>query len=417
MIKKLVPKNEFVRNVVTLMTGTSIAQAIPIALSPVLTRIYTPDDFGLFALYTGVASIISVIATGRYELAILLPESEEDAAEILKLSSFVSVMISLLVLFIIVVWGIEISQFLGNTRIRNWLYLLPVSIMLTGLYQSFNYWFNRKKNFKRLAKNRVIQSSFTGIGQVPLGLLKVGGIGLLLGTLLGQLVTLVSLAKQAIKEDSIYFRKMEFNQLSKLALRYKNFPKFDVPTTMLNVGAAQAPNILFTSLFDASNAGFYYLTQRVLQAPVTLISTSVLDVFKEEASKSFRELGQAKLIFIKTMKYLIILSLFPSIILFFFIEDLFSIFFGSKWVEAGEYAKILLPSLALRFIVNPLSFMIYIAEKQKVNLISMFILFFLIIMSFVFGNSSREVVTGISISYCLIYTFYLFYSAKLAKAI
>ncbi|QDH81246.1 lipopolysaccharide biosynthesis protein [Echinicola soli] len=414
MISSFFRRSEFVKNVVTLMTGTSIAQAIPIALSPVLTRIYSPDDFGLFALYSGIASILSVIATGRYELAIMLPEKEEDAAEIVKLSSLISCLISLTVLLIILIWGMEISVLLGNTGISNWLYLLPVSIFVAGLYQSLNYWFNRKKDFKRLAKNRVMQSSFTGLGQLPLGLLKVGGIGLLFGTLLGQMVTLVSLAKKTVKEDSNYFHRLEFNQLSKLASRYINFPKFDVPTTILNVGAVQAPNILFTTFFSASYAGFYYLTHKVLQAPVTLISTSVLDVFKEEASKAYRETGQAKLIFIKTFKWLLSISIIPSIFLFLVIDDLFVWVFGKDWQIAGDYAKILLPALCLRFIANPLSFMIYVAEKQIWNLLTMIGLACSVFLSFYLAEDHSGVIVNISITYVCYYIVHLILGACFA---
>ena len=101
MFNKLKPKSEFSRNVLTLMTGTTIAQAIPIAISPILTRIYAPEDFGMFALYMSVASIISVIATGRYELAIMLPKKDEDAVNIVALSIIISFFVSFISLLIV----------------------------------------------------------------------------------------------------------------------------------------------------------------------------------------------------------------------------------------------------------------------------------------------------------------------------
>ena len=139
-MKRFLPKSEFGRNVLTLMTGTTIAQAIPIAISPILTRIYTPEDFGLFAFYASIASIISVVATGRYELAIMLPKKDDDAINIVVLSILISFLVSLLSLIIVLVFNTQITNLLGNPEIANWLYFIPLTVLFTGIYQSFNYW-------------------------------------------------------------------------------------------------------------------------------------------------------------------------------------------------------------------------------------------------------------------------------------
>ena len=136
MINKFKPKSEFSSNVLTLMTGTTIAQAIPIAISPILTRIYTPEDFGMFALYMSMATIISVIATGRYELAIILPEKDEDAINIMMLSIGITFLVSLITLLIIFIFNAQITLLFGNPNISQWLYFVPLTIVLTGVYQA-----------------------------------------------------------------------------------------------------------------------------------------------------------------------------------------------------------------------------------------------------------------------------------------
>ncbi|HHD79092.1 MAG TPA: translocase, partial [Epsilonproteobacteria bacterium] len=140
------------------MTGTSIAQAIPLAISPILTRIYTPEDFGIFALYMSVASMIAVTATGRYELAIMLPKKDDDAMNIVALSIVISFFVSFITLLIVFSFNAQITHLLGNPEISFWLYFIPITVLLTGIYQSFNYWINRKKEYGRLATNKVIQS-------------------------------------------------------------------------------------------------------------------------------------------------------------------------------------------------------------------------------------------------------------------
>ena len=118
-------KSEFNRNVLTLMTGSTISLAIPIAISPILTRIYTPEDFGVFSLYMAITTIIAVIATGRYELAIMLPKKDENAADILILSLIVSLVISLISFLIIFFFNSQITNILGSQEISRWLYLVP----------------------------------------------------------------------------------------------------------------------------------------------------------------------------------------------------------------------------------------------------------------------------------------------------
>lgn len=415
MFEKFVPKSQFFKNVLMLMTGTSIAQAVPIALSPILTRIYSPEDFGLFALYMGIAAVLGVIATGRYELAILLPEKDEDAADIVKLASFISLFVSLFVLIVIIFLGREIAVLLGNEDIYVWLYFLPISMILTGVYQSLNYWFNRKGDFKRLAGNRIIQSVGTGFTQLPLGVLNISGLGLVIGQSIGQIFTVSVLTNKVFSEPDSLFRDFKISKLHQIGRKFINFPKYDVPTSVLNAAAMHAPNILFTTFYSSIYSGFFFLMQRVLQVPVTLISTSILDVFKEEASKSYRETGNSAQIYLKTFKWLVIISIIPSLLLYFSIENLFVFFFGDEWGIAGRFAKIMIPALALRFISSPLSFMIYIAEKQFVNFVGMALFFIGTILSFLISNTPEESVIFLNITMFCYYSVYLIISSKIAK--
>ena len=187
MIKKLFPKSDFSKNVLTLLTGTSIAQAIPIAISPVLTRIYTPNDFGIYALYMSLASILSVISTGRYELSLLLPKKDEDAFSLLSLSLFLSFLFSIFISIIFYFFNVQIVLILGNPNIERWLYFIPISIFFTGLFQTLTYWSNRNKQYKTIAKGRVSQSSGTAISNLILSLNNSNGKGLIIGGIIGRI--------------------------------------------------------------------------------------------------------------------------------------------------------------------------------------------------------------------------------------
>jgi len=415
LLKKFKPKSEFTRNVLTLMTGTTIAQAIPIAISPILTRIYTPEDFGIFSLYMSVVSIVSVIATGRYELAIMLPKKNTDAANIVALSILISFIISFITLLVVFIFNRTITDLLGNEAISNWLYFIPVTVLFTGIYQSFNYWANRKKEYKRLALSRVLQSFTSSGSNLGMGFDGFGFSGLILGNLFGQFISTVYLVRRVLLDDRKYMNVISKNIMVLLLKKYIKFPKFDLSASLLNVSAQQVSNILFNTMFNSTIAGYYYLTQRMLGLPVSIVAASILDVFKEKASKDFLSNGNAKEIYIKTFKQLFFLSLIPSILLYIFAIDIFTLVFGSAWAISGEYARILIPMLFLRFISSPLSFMLYIGEKQELNLFGNLLFFMGTLLSFYFASTALDVVLYLSFSYSFIYLLYLIISAKIAK--
>ncbi|MEB8430936.1 lipopolysaccharide biosynthesis protein [Cocleimonas sp. KMM 6892] len=406
------PKSEYSKNILTLMTGTTIAQAIPIALSPIFTRIYSPEDFGLLAFYIAISSIISTVVSGRYELSIILPQKNEDAFQITCLCLAITIASTIFVSISLIVFKPQIVILLNNQEINKWLYLIPLSILLIGIHRTLSFWYNRVKMYKLIAKNRILLSAGTGFSQLGLGSLSHQG-GLIWGTLFGQLLPLIQLGYNFISND-LKLYSLNYLKIIALSKRYSKFPKFDVPTALANITASQAPNILLAALFSPSAAGFFYLTQRVLQAPITLISSSVLDVFKQRASEDYKKHGNAKDIFKKTFLALFFMALPTSIILFFWVEDIFVLIFGEDWSEAGEYARILIPALFLRFITNPLSFMIYIAEKQGINLVGMLLLLTGMLVIFFIVNDAHTAITAISVLYCIVYGMYLTLSAKIA---
>lgn len=400
----------------TLLTGTGFAQLIPVLASPILTRIYSPQEFGVFAFYFSLTSIINIASTGRLELAILIPKNESLSINVLKTSVLFSFFVSLSVFLILFVFKEELVGLLDNKIEVDLLFYIPFSIIIYGLYQNLNYWYNRKKKFKRISLNRIIQSTLIVIFQLLFGLsISSSSEFLIISSILGQLITLILFILSFIKDYNYSLLKIKKSEVKLVLKRYRNFPLIDVPTMLMNLAANHAPNIFFNLMSMSSIAGNYYFTQRILQLPVTLISGSVLDVFKEEASALFRERGNAKEVYLKTLKFLISITLIPSIILFFIVEDLFPFVFGQDWSYAGSFAKILIPALALRFIANPLSYMIYIAEKQRINFLLMLFLLIGVISTFYLVNDYYEIIQGLSLIYCLYYFFNLIISAKLAK--
>ena len=356
-------KSEFNRNVLTLMTGSTISLAIPIAISPILTRIYTPEDFGVFSLYMAITTIIAVIATGRYELAIMLPKKDENAADILILSLIVSLVISLISFLIVFFFNSQITNILGSQEISRWLYLVPCSILLVGFYNSFTYWINRKKKYKKMAQNKVIQSGSMATMQVSLGLLKNNN-GLIIGWFFGQLMAVILLARLVWREDKNKINKISLLKMWSFAKRYKKFPLINSWSGLLNTASRQVPIILLTTFFSTIVTGFFSLAQRILLIPMTLLGNTIGQVYFEKVSKLKNEKLKVQKITLEINKKLLLIGLLPISIIILWGDTLFALVFGQLWKEAGEYAKVLSVWIYFVFITSPLTHLLIVYEKH-----------------------------------------------------
>jgi len=368
IVSRIKTRSEFSRNVLTLMTGTAVAQAIPIAISPILTRIYSPEDFGLFALFFAILSILSVIANGRYEVAVMLPKKDEDALYLFALGTIINIFISIILLILITIFNSSITKALGNDEISLWLYFIPISLFFTGLFNILTTMNNRQKNYKDIASATVTKSLVMSLVQLVIGLLKSGVLGLILGQILAQFFANVKLFKNIIK-DKREISSIQRLKIIALAIRYKKFPIFSLPSAIANVLSGQLSNILISSFYSVSTLGFYSLIQRILAIPSVLIGNSIGQVYYQEGTKERQIRGVATNTFNTTLKKLIIIG-FPFFsILFFVIEDLFSFVFGEEWRVAGHYAQIAMPMFFMRFVVTSLSSTYDIFQALKIELI------------------------------------------------
>jgi O-antigen/teichoic acid export membrane protein len=361
MIQRLKPKSEFSRNVLTLMTGTTIAQAIPIAISPILTRMYTPEDFGLLALFLALFSILSTIATGRYELAIMSPESDDEAKDIVFLSILVAIFVFFIATILIWFFGAEIAFFLGNSEIKNWLYFIPFTVLSFGVYQSIDYWLNRQKKYRGMSENKLIQVGSVSILKLIIGVFSKSGL------ILGSICGWISSMFVVFSRSKIKYSDFRLKESKKALLKYKDYPLFQAPSSVLNSIAAQSPVIFISRSFLDSTVGFFSLVLKTLNAPVALISKSIGQVYFQRVSEHANSSPHLLLSDVYSAAFkLSILSVLLFLPVVFFAPELFSVIFGSEWVEAGLYAQILVYSIAVKFVVGPLSTIFLAIGRIKV---------------------------------------------------
>ena len=417
-MKRFLPKSEFARNVVTLMTGTTIAQAIPIGISPILSRIYSPADFGLLAFYLSIVAIVAVIATGRYEMAIMMPpkDDEDEVRVIVFVATVIMLLIALISLALVVIFNSQIANMLSRPEISIWLYFVPISVFLTGSYQILNYLLIRQSKFKQLSINKVCFSAISGPSQVGLGLLGFGALGMLASNIGSYLITIWMIFKSKDVRD--VFKLCGRKEAEYVAAKYVRYPKFDIPATLINIVANQLPLLAIGKYLGLGVLGHYSLMNKTVMAPIGLISNSLLDVFKQRATDDYLKHGNCKDIYLKVLIKLLLLGIVPTCVLALFAPEIFSFVFGKQWHDAGVMAQILAPAYLFNFLVNPLSYTFQIAQRQNLNLF--FNILFLIMMSIVVVAGIRETnqfkfIAYISIVQCINYIIYLYVSYSLAK--
>ena len=363
-MKRLKPKSEFNRNVLTLMSGTTIAQALPLALSPILTRLYTPDDFGVFALFLAITALFSSIASGRYEFALMLVRKDEDAINLFALG-FIIITFSSLSLFLIIFFLHDaILSLLNNQEIGFWLYFVPVTIFFIGMFNLLSYFNNRKQEYKDIANATILKSVVLVIVQLILGTLKSGAAGLISAQIISQFFANVKLVKNILK-DKILIARIRFLKMIAVAKKYRNFPKYQLPHTFLNTLSSNIPVYLFSSFFYSATVGFYALSIRVVFTPLMIVAGANAKVYNQKISEIYNKNADSYSFTTALLKSLLKKIVIPFLVIVFFAPEIFAFIFGEEWREAGVYTQILSPWLLLNILVSTVSFIPSLLSMQK----------------------------------------------------
>ncbi|MDR6404750.1 MULTISPECIES: oligosaccharide flippase family protein [Chryseobacterium] len=372
-IEKIV-KSSSIGNSLLLMIGTGISQFVPVLFSPLLARIYSPADFGDLAIFMAFSVIIGMCASGMYEYAIVLPEKENDAISIVKLITIISLFISFLcgIIFIILSFYIKIEEFY---------YLVPFSIFFTTCYNILSYWYNRTQKYKILNIVRILQSVIIVAGSFMFYSYKNG---LIYGFVLGGLFCCIMYLLNFL----IHFRKINLKEIKRVAIVYKKFPTLILPSSLMNTVSGYAPVFFIKKFYTSSQLGSYSMSNRVLTAPISVISTAIGQVYFKNLSDYYNEEKDEliKKTFQNSTYVLSFISIVIFLPLFFFGENLAIFVFGKAWKEAGEFIEIIALASMIKFIVSPLSTILIV--KKELNKVAKWqtIYFFTSMTIFIIGS-------------------------------
>ena len=291
----------------------------------------------------------------RYEMAVILPEKDEDAVNVMALSFLIAVAWSVLSLFAIFLFGDLISDFFGGTKNGGYIYLVPLVVLMLGLIQVLNFWSLRIKTFKSNAYSRIGNATINNGLALGLGITVKGSFGLMMGYFFAQVTSLVILSRTVVKNRRKFLDQVSWEKMKQNAFRYRNFPKINASHAL--VGSFQENGIIFfmKSFFGTSVLGSYSFAYRLLSVPSSLISTAISQALMEKATKSVNNGETIKPMVLKIYKIVFILGAPLFLTLFLFAPDIFAFVFSEKFREAGVIAQILTPWMFLNFIANSAS--------------------------------------------------------------
>jgi O-antigen/teichoic acid export membrane protein len=399
-LAKIYSSNEMLRNVITLMTGSAVSLALPVMVSPILTRLYDPGQFGALAVFMASCSLLGVFATGRYDLAIIEPKIEDEAKDIVRISIFIAIAFVFVLIVLLILFYPVFQDKIQQKGLGNWVFAIPLTVFMLACYSVIGYWMNRKKDFKGMGLNRVLNNGTNAVVSVLCG--KLGwGSGLFVGFLAGQVI-----ATGVLQRKIKYFLfNIDLQSLRATAAKYKQYPTFLMPASLAYEISSQAPMILLTMGFGSESAGFLALANRVAAAPVALFGNTIGEVYRQKAFEDRHQIGNCRSLYIRTLGLLALIGFFPSILLLIFGPWLFRNVFGSEWEQAGQVGAAISPMLFFNFLSSPLSYTIVFNNSQRIEMVLQILRMLLSISAIGFGWLLSDYMLGVFI-YSLVHSLY-----------
>lgn len=369
-IRNRVSGRGFIRSVAVMATGSAAGQAVVVMASPILTRLYEPQDMGVLTIYSSLLMLGSVVATLRLPYAIPLPEGDDEAANVFALSIVAAGVFALFAAVCILVGRGQLEAVVGDHATSLFQWLLPIGILLAGIYAAVSQWAVRSGRYKDIAKTKARQGLGNAVVSIAAGAMGFAPGGLILGQIVGQGAG-VRLLLNGSNLPAIMKQAVTLARIRAAFDRFRDFVIYSTPGGLLNNVALYVPALIIASHYGPQVAGFFGIAQRVVGMPVTLIGNSVAQVLFGETAKLVREgnFDGVRHLVLRVGARLFLFGGVPTTVLLFFGPTIFAGVFGEEWAVAGHYTRILAVAYWFQFIGSPLAWVHHALERQDLTLI------------------------------------------------
>lgn len=378
-------RDEFVRPVATLVSGTTAAYLLTYAARPIITRLFTAEMFGLLTFFIALATIVGTVASGRYGDALMLPKTDEGAANLLALGGGL-VAVTSMGTAAAIPWRTEIATWFGQESLAAWFFLVPPAVLATGWMQLAETWYTRQNRFRTISGGRFLRSGITTGIQVAGGIAGLGAGALIGGHVAGSLAAALLLAALiGYQYRRIVRTGIEIKKIGGMAVRYSRFVRYSTPATLLNNAISRLPILLLLFFFASDIVGYFGIAYSTLAVPLGLVTGAVGQVFFIRAAEAHQDNRLPRLTS-RVHRRLIALGMFPTLAAVVAGPSLFSFVFGAEWDTAGIHARYLAAWIYLGAVASPLTRLFDVLEQQRADLLFSVLMFAVLCTTLVAGG-------------------------------
>lgn len=381
---KSILKTDTAKNSAILLMANVISQLLGIVFYPILTRIYSPDDFGLLNLFVSIGGVLVLCSTAEYQYSIMLPKSEKSAVACFHVG-FLILFFTTFLCVVAAFFSPYIASLFHAPALADYFWLMPLYVFYIGLWTLLNYWYTRKNRFKDMGFYLISQSAFNVIVKYLMG---AGGLlrsGLMVGTVLAPILSIVLIIKRtfrAVLKPLLVFEKEECKFM---AQRYANYPKYSLPKSVVNSVSLNLPILLLTPFGGLNEVGLLGMAITLSFRPLSMISGSLHQSLYHKFTKNIHN-NQSIYPLFKRYIVSMLVSVIPIFIaLYYVLPTLSGWFLGQEWYVSGEYIRLLLPWLFTTILLGPFAFLIDVFQKQKIGMYYEFVCFILRILGLTVG--------------------------------
>lgn len=409
--------NHFMKSLSVLIAGTALSNIVVFATIPILTRLYTPEEFGVLSVFLSFVYTLQIIASLRYETAIPLPENEGDAFHLFILSTIFIVFISFFTLVVVTLF--PVATFFSMPELNSYMWLLSVSVLGIGFYQVFNLWTIRTEEYRAMSQAKVMMNGGQVTSQIMFGVLNLGVLGLLIGEAIGRFTGTLAYVKN-MNRNVFINKEFQFSKLFTVMNRYKSFPLVSSWSSVLGGIGAQLPVFFLAAVFDAKTVGLFFLAQKILIVPEGMLGFSASQVYLSQSAQHSRLSYEAyRNFFWDSVKKVTLLGVGAIGLVVLVAPRIIHIVFGEEWMQTGVFIQILAILYLLKIVVSPISANFYVFEALKIQLMAECLRFGCIVYSLVlalrFVDQPIYAVFYMSIVSSLGYLVYGFFSWYVMK--
>lgn len=355
-------QSELVKNGITLLSASTISQIIALIVYPIITRQYSPEELGVLAVFLPIVGIGTILASGKYELAIMVEKRKKDAAAAFDISFFLTLFLVILTSVLVLIFKPWLIKTFKLESISLFMNFIPLLIFLSSLGFILTYWFNRNKRFALTARYNIVQSSVNSGLKVGFGSLGLTQWGLIAASIIGQLMGVLSVFFK--KKDFEKLFKFEKLRMIKVAKKQANFPKYTLPHAFVNTLASSVPIMILAVYFDMAEVGLFALGITIGFKPISILTGSMNQVLFQKSTQNKAEGISSFPLLLNFCRKTLLIATPVFIIAYLFLPPTVEWLFGHAWVKAGEYIQLMLPWFLAALMASSLSYMPAVAGKQ-----------------------------------------------------